>query len=357
MASVEAIINDVYTNPDSVACFSGINQVYKEARKKNKKICMKDVENYLAKQDAYTLHRPVRRKFKRNVTKTTGIDVDWQADLADMQKLKKENGGNTFILVVIDVLSRFVFVEPVKNKKAETIGKAFEKIMKRTGRKCWILTTDRGKEFEGHEFQVVVKRHEILHHYATSPDVKCAIVERYIRTLKSKIWRYFTKSRTVNYVKVLQKLATSTNNTVHRTIGCAPAHVNKNNQKEIWQRLYGKPEITKRALYKAGDHVRITKEKGKLSKGYQPNYTNEVFVVQKQLKHRHPATYKLTDLTGETLIGIFYDPELVRVATLSKLGEKVEEITKSELRRKQLWHLSKVNTQTKWIKDSELVLT
>ena len=352
---MEVMLKDVYANPESPACFAGVNKVYKEAKKRNKRITMKHVRDFLAKQDAYTLHRDVRRRFKRNMTKTSGIDVDWQADLADMQRLKKENNGFTFILVIVDVLSRFAFAEPIKRKTPELVAAAFEKIIKRSDRRCTTLTTDRGLEFRGHNFQEMLRRYDIEHHYATSPDVKCAIVERYIRTMKTRIWRYFTYSKTVNYTKVLQKIVTSTNNSVHSTIGCAPSEVNMKNQAEIWQRLYGQPDKPIKPLYKAGDHVRITKEKGKLTKGYLPNFTSEVFVVQKLLKNRHPATYKLIDLTGEQLDGIFYNAELVRVTPLSKLGQQIEEIVKSEQRRKQLWHLVKIKDKTRWIRDSQLI--
>ena len=352
---MEVMLNDVYTNPESPACFAGVNKVFKEAKKRNKRITMKHVRDFLAKQDAYTLHRDVRRRFKRNMTVTSGIDIDWQADLADMQRLKKENNGFTFILVIVDVLSRFAFAEPIKRKTTEMVAEAFERIMKRSGRRCWLLTTDRGTEFRGHNFQEMLRENDIQHHYATSPDVKCAIAERYIRTLKTRLWRYFTKHKTLNYTKILQKMVTSTNNSVHSTIGCAPSDVNIKNQEQIMQRLYGDEKKTTTKLYKAGDHVRITKEKGKLSKGYQPNFTSEVFVVQKVLKNRFPATYKLTDLTGEVLDGIFYNAELVRVTPLSKLGQQVVEIVKSEQRRKQLWHLAKIKDKTRWIRDSQLI--
>ena len=357
MAAVGKVIHDVYYNLDSPSCYAGVNKVYNEAKKRDKRVKIEDVREFLARQDAYTLHKPVKRKYQRNATKTSGIDVDWQADLADMQSLKKLNQGYTFILVCIDVLSRFAFVQPLKNKTAESVAHGFETIVKRTKRRCWILTTDRGKEFSGSAFQDMLARNDIQHHYATSPDVKCAIVERYIRTLKSRIWRYFTRTKTLNYIKPLQKIVAAINNSTHRTIGMAPSAVSKKNEKEVWSRLYGQKLPPQRFVYKAGDHVRITKEKHKLSKGYQPNFTLEEFVITKVLENRIPHSYRLCDLQGEDVEGVFYREELVRVSKRSKRALNVEEILKSELRKKQLWHLVRLtNTKQIWMKDSELTL-
>lgn len=357
MAAVVKVIHDVYYNLDSPACYAGISKVYNEAKKKNKNVKLDDVKEFLLRQDAYTLHKPIKKKFVRNATTTSGLDVDWQADLADMQSLKTFNAGHTYILVCVDVLSRFAFAQPLKNKTADSVAHGFKTILKRGGRKCWILTTDRGKEFSGKPFQDMLSRNDIQHHYATSPDVKCAIVERYIRTLKARIWRYFTTTKTLNYVKPLQRLVAAINNTTHRTIGTTPASVSKKNEQEIWNRLYGQKPAAHAVVYKVGDHVRITKEKHKLSKGYQPNFTQEVFVIIKVLETRIPPVYKLCDLQGEDLEGVFYPEELARVSRRSKRSLSAQEILKSELRKKQLWHLVRMKNMSQvWMKDSELTL-
>jgi hypothetical protein len=337
MVRVLETINDVYYNAKSPAYYAGASAVFKEAKKRDNTIKKEQVMDFLQKQIAHTLHKPVRRKFTRNVTKTAGIDVDWQADLADMNSIKTFNNGNAYILVCVDVLSRYAFVEPVRNKKPASVSEAFLAILKRSKRKCWILTTDKGNEFVGKPFQEMLKKSDIMFHTATSPDVKCAIAERYMRTLKTRIWRYFTKNKTLNYIKPLQSIVKAINNSHHRTIGRAPASVNKANEKEIWAHLY-KPRTEKiKILFKVGDFVRITKEKHKLSKGYQPNFTKETFIVSKFLANRHPATYKIADLKGEHLDGVFYAEELVRVSSRSKLADSVEEILETGVRNNTTW--------------------
>ena len=356
---MERKLKSLYSDPKSAASFSSPENLYHEYHKTNKNVKRSDIARFLETQKTYTLHRPRKKNFLRNKTCSPGIDVDWQADLADMKSIKRQNSGFTFLLVVVDVLSRFAFVEPVKKKTANEVAHAFEKIINKSNRKCWILTTDRGREFLGSSFQDMLKRHDIKHHYATSPDVKCAIAERYIRTLKTRIWRYFTDKATLKYITVLPHFVDSINHTKNQTIGYAPADVNKNNQTEIWNKVCGSTPKKKVILFKAGHQVRIAKEKHQLIKGYLPNFTFELFIVKKLLQNRYPATYKLIDLNGEEIEGIFYNEELVRAAIPSKLVDKIDYIVKSRIYNKKLQHFVKWKLKHKppsWIYNTALIL-
>ena len=341
------IIRDVYYNSESPACFAGINAVLRECQKRDSSITRKNVVEFLEKQDAYTLHKQRRVRFKRNVTKTSGIDVDWQADLADMKDLKFHNSHYTYILVCVDVLSRHGFAVPIKRKTPEHVVEAFKEIFKQ--RKPWKLTTDKGTEFKG-AFKDFCYKEDIQHRFATSPDVKCAIAERYIRTLKSRIWRYFTRYKTKRYIDVLPDIVAAINNSYHRTIKTTPASVTKENQNKVWETLYGKP-IKSKAHFRVGDRVRISIEKGIMFKGYKPNYSNTVYTVSKIL-NRQPATYKLKEIED----GVFYNEELVRVAEDQPV-RIIQNLKKSERRNGELWHLVKFADDKKdhWIKNDELV--
>ena len=346
------VIRDAYYNVNSPACFAGADTVLRECKKKNKRITKKEVDDFLAKQETYTLHRQTRRRFNRNTTRTAGLDVDWQADLADMRHLKHWNSGFTFLLICVDVLSRFAFVVPVKRKTPVLVAEAFKSIIK-TGRKPWKLSTDRGLEFRGKPFQDFLKSEFISHWYATSPDVKCAIAERYIRTLKSRIWKYFTRNKTKRYIDVLPELVAAINNSYHRTIKRAPSSVNRTNQNEVWESLYEKKKPIK-PRFKSGDRVRITIEKHVLSKGYRQNFSKEVLVVSKLLR-RQPPTYKITDDEGEEIEGVFYNEEMVRVLPDDAV-RKIQSVKKTEKRDEELWHLVKYEDKKEsWVRNSEFV--
>lgn len=192
---MDVVLKKLYYSTDSPVCYAGITKLYKEAKKKLPKIKVKDVKEFLSKQETYTLHKPVRRRFPRNKIVTAGLDVDWQVDLADLSSLKKYNNNHTFVLVCVDVLSRYLWAIPLKRKTGDETTKAMQKIFD-TGRKPWRLSTDRGKEFRNQSFQDLLKQQDIQYFSVNSPDVKAAMAEIYVRHLKNRLYRYFTKMKT-----------------------------------------------------------------------------------------------------------------------------------------------------------------
>ena len=151
------------------------------------------VKRWLSEQDTYTLHKPVRRRFKRRCAVVGGPNQQWQADLVDVSRLKKTNDGTTFLLTVIDVFSKRAWCVPLKNKSAVSLVAAFAPLL---GDKAPItLQTDKGTEFLNRALQKLLKEYGV-HHFAThNEETKASIVERFNRTLKTRMWRYFTKKQ------------------------------------------------------------------------------------------------------------------------------------------------------------------
>src|SRR5271154_3050663 len=156
------------------------------------------------------------------------------------------------------------------------------------GRKPKVLQTDNGKVFENREFQHMLNEHEIKF-FTVKSQFKAAVVERFNRTLKSKMWRYFTYTGRRSWLEVLPQLMRSYNASVHRSIGIAPNDVNNDNEMELWeqQQAKGPQHVTQRDVHpnlKVGDTVRISKTKKVFDKGYLPNWPEEVFTVTKVIK-------------------------------------------------------------------------
>ncbi|KAK3931265.1 Putative uncharacterized transposon-derived protein, partial [Frankliniella fusca] len=128
-------------------------------------------------EDAYTLHKPARRRFPRNVTYADNIDESWQTDLTDFQSLKKDNDGFSYILCVIDVFSKFAWAVPIKDKSGPSIIKGFQTIFKTTDRRPTRLFSDKGKEYINKTFQKFLKENNITYIHTHNPDIKCSIVE------------------------------------------------------------------------------------------------------------------------------------------------------------------------------------
>ena len=152
-----------------------------------------------------------------------------------------------------------------------------------------------------------------MHHFATrNEETKASIVERFNRTLKTRMWRYFTKNQSVRYVDVLQAFLRSYNDTYHRSIGMAPSEVNSTNQETVWQRLYGHESVVGTHKFRVGDRVRISKAKRHFEKGYMANWTEKLFTIVDAHRSNRPV-YRLVDWHGEKLDGTFYEPELQKV--------------------------------------------
>ena len=216
--------------------YSGVNQLVKKTRYSKKK-----VEEFLAKQRVYTLHKPIRHRFKTRRVLVSNIDDQWQADLVDMQKLSKYNKNYNYILTVIDIFSKFAWAIPIKKKTGEEILKAFN------------------------------------------------IIFKYRRPMKIH------------------------NNSYHRSIKMTPVEASlEKNSKSVYDSLFPNEKIGKlKGKFKVGDRVRISKKRKDFTKGYLPNFTEEIFVILKVLE-TDPPTYILNDMNDEIIKGSFYEQELVK---------------------------------------------
>jgi hypothetical protein len=353
---MDSVLQSVYYDLSSPACYSGLQTVYKEAKKRLPSIKLSDVESFLQKQDAFTLHQPVRKRFPRNKTLAIGIDSDWQADLCDVQDLARQNKGYRYILTVIDVLSKFAWAVPTKDKTPASTAVAFEKILKSSQRKPWRLYTDKGKEFTGKAFQDFLQKYDIKHIGSESPDVKASVAERYNRTLKQRLWRHFTKTQSYHYLNVLPDLVSAINHSYHRSIKLRPVDVSGKNEKQVWKTLYGSDSKPIEFKFEVGDKVRVTKHRGPFKKGYLPNFTEEIFTVSERLA-RYPPVYRIKDYLSESVIGIYYEHELIKVAKPEEIY-KIESILKKRKHKGQTEYFVKwlgyPDKFNQWIKQSDL---
>ena len=142
--------------------------------------------------------------------------------------------------------------------------------------------------------------------YSTYNEGKSVVAERFIRTLKNNLYKHMTAIGKNVYWNVSDDVVAKYNNTINRSIGMKPKNV-KNDKKSV----YVEESNEKNARFSVGDRVRISKFKNVFAKGYTPNWSKEIFVVNKR-KNTRPWTYELKDLNGEDNIGSFYDRELQR---------------------------------------------
>ena len=211
---------------------------------------------------------------------------------------------------LIDVFSKYAWVVTILDKSGKTLVKAMKGVLKDRSPKS--LQTDKGKEFKNTHFQTFLKSRGIHFFTTENPETKASIVERFQRTLKTRMWKFFTHRRTLRYVDVLQKFVRGYNNAYHRSIKRAPASVNVHNEALVSEALYGKGVAKQLSKLKTGDIVRINKTKRTFDKGYLPNWTQELFKVTRVNEASRPVTYKIEDLGREPVIGSFYSQEIQR---------------------------------------------
>ncbi len=318
-------MDKAYFDPRHPGSFGGIGSLYKHLDKKYK---LKDVKQWLSKQDTYTLHKPVRWRFRRRKIFSVGIDDLWQADLADVSSLAKYNDNNRYILTCIDVFSKQARAVPIKKKSGDLLTAAFLGFL--NDRKPTHLQTDKGTEFLNRTFQKMLKDWNIAFYTTENEDIKASVVERFNRTLKTKMWKYFSYKNTLRYVDVLDDLVRSYNETFHRSIQMAPTEVNAQNESLVRRRLYGPKKIPTEWKYAVGDKVRISRARRVFKKGYLPSWTEEIFYVATR-QPTDPQTYELIDSAGEKLKGKFYEEELQKIIKEDDVY-KVEKILKTRSR-------------------------
>ena len=211
------------------------------------------------------LHKPVIRKFLKRKVYSQFKDNIWGVDLADMQSLSRKNKGIKYLLCVIDLCNKYAFVIPVKDKKGISVTNGFNKIIKQSNRKPNKIWVDQGGEFCNNVFKKWLSDNDIIM-YSMYNEGKSVVAERFIRTLKTKLYKHMTAIGKNVYYDVLDDVVNKYNNTKHSTIKMKPIDVGNN------KRVYIHEHNEKRSRFKVGDRVRISKFKNIFAKGYIPNW-------------------------------------------------------------------------------------
>lgn len=260
------------------------------------------------------LHRPARKNYPRRHVDVRGLDETWQADLVDLSAYTQHNNsGYKYLLTIIDIFSKFAWAVPIKSKNAKDTTNAMKSVLAR-GRIPKLLHVDQGKEFYNNDFKSLMQQYNIKM-YSTFSNLKASICERFNRTLKSKMWKKFSLRGTYKWVDILPDLISDYNDSKHRTIQMKPKNVTIENEKKLLTNIYGKRQLNhiRKIKFRIGDKVRVSKYKHVFEKGYTPNWTTEIFTINK-IQHTNPVTYKLVDYQNKAIEGGFYQEEFTGVA-------------------------------------------
>lgn len=306
---MEKLLTSIYTDTSSPGGFAGVSALLEEARKHDPKVTREQVVDFLEGQRTYTLFKQRVNKYKRLQTVPSGYMTDVQVDLADFQPLAAHNDSFRYLLVGIDVLSRRIFGAPTKGKKAEHMIVAFDELFSQMPYLPWRLFSDAGTEFVEAKMREYFESKDVKHQRAFS-DQKASLAERAIKSIKLRPHRHFSEKNDLRWIDAVPRVISALNHSKCRVTGMRPVDVNMQNWYPLWTRLYAH-NFDKRSLkserYKAGDQVRIEKEKGKFGRSYHPSFTDEVFTI-KHARAGSPDTFKIMDREGEEIKGTWYAP-------------------------------------------------
>lgn len=309
-------VKRLYLNPLFSGSFSGVSAFMKNRKLKNKEL----VINELNKLKPYVLHKPARSKFPRRKFMVHFKNEQIQIDLIDLSRYSKDNNGYKYLLTAIDVFSKKAHIVPIKTKQTKSAVEGIKKVIKILGRPRTVLC-DRGNEFVGKMMKKYLESIgiKLMHVYS---EHKASVVERFHRTLMSRLSRYWTHTGNRKYIKALPLLLKGYNNTKHRTTKFAPNDVNDSNEHLVWRNTFEKyfAQRNREPKFNVGDIVLISRIKALFTKGYEQNFVDTPYKVTK-VRDTQPPTYELTEtvhrkndegknLPLEKIEGGFYEQEL-----------------------------------------------
>lgn len=363
----ESYLEQIYFSLSHPASFSGLDKLQKAIKSEGKyNINRIQLKKWLSQQHGYTSHRGVKRRFKRPRVIVSAKDQQFDGDTVNMVQYGKENKGFKYILVLIDIFTRFLWTYPLKTLKAVEMVTAMKEVFSViTPEK---LRTDNGSEFVNKTVEEYLNSKDVKH-FTTRNETKSNFAERVIRTVKSKITHYMTHKQSHEWVSILQDVTKSYNTTFHRSIKMTPAKAREADRITLWKVQYetvdnplrnlksDKSEIRTYTL-KVGDQVKISFLKKAFERAYDEKWSREVFIITGRVMKQNIAQYTIKSWDNDPVIGRFYQEELQKVHVDNSTIYNIEKVVRKKRKRKKVLCLVKwqgwgeqYNT---WVPESEI---
>ena len=300
-------LSELYSNPKFPGSFSGAERFYKEVKAINPEVTKKQVSEFLRSKPSYYLHKSTRKPKKYRRTLVYHPRDLFQIDLLDMQKYRNENKGYRYICVIIDCFTKFMWLKPLKNKTGKSLVKALALLLMME--KPRLIQADQGTEFFNKNVAKMLSAFgpKLYHTYS---DKKATIVERVQRTLRMRMGRMFTEKSNHSWIDNYRDIMDAYNTSIHSSIKMRPADVTKDHTSLIYARLFAPRKFPGSSRkYSVGDRVRIALKPEFMQKELIAKWSEEVFLIKSKNMSK-PVTYKLSDLSNESISGSFYIEEL-----------------------------------------------
>jgi hypothetical protein len=258
----------------------------------------KDLIKQLRKNETYSLHKSVRKKFKRRKIVVEYPGQILQMDLVDMIKFSRQNSHYKYVINCIDLFSKKLWSKPIKQKTGKEVTDAIKSMFAEMEYPPQTIIFDEGKEFLNKYVDRLFANYNI-HSYSILTEKKAGAVERVNRTIKSIMWKYFTEKKTKRWVDILPEVVNNYNSTFHTSIKMSPNSVTWDNRKTVYKALYPDIKLRTKCKLKVGDNVRIALKKDIFEKGYTQSWSKEIYKIQKVFQRNRVCWYRLVDQGGK----------------------------------------------------------
>ena len=259
------------------------------------------IADFLRQNQTSSLFKPVRHKFPTRRIKTYFPFQMCMSDTINYRQYAMPTNDNyKYIMVVIDVFSKKAWAAPMKRLRDFDAVLAMESMLAKMPEIPQNLVTDMGTEYYNSKMSALFDRYGIKH-YSIRGRHKACVAERFIRTLKSRLEKYFWAKKSHRWIDVLDQFIANYNATYHRSIKMAPDDVTESNRRQVFATLYPKLQDNTTPRLSKGDRVRILRQKNIFEKGYTRNWSEEIYVIVEALSDSGVDFYKIADLEGNTL--------------------------------------------------------
>ena len=308
--------------------------------------------NFTMEDLSQELNKPSIQKFERQKVIVNHINEIHSTDLVDMTQYSKMNRGYKYIFTNIDIFSKYAYAYPIKSKKIQDIKPCFEKIFKNNKPKY--IWSDKEPTFLSKEMQLFFKNNNIKI-YHTDSHLKAVVVERFNRSLRELMMKEFVKNNNTIWYNILPKLIKIYNNRYHSTIKMKPTQVNKSNEKYIKKNIYSYDKTTKIPKFKVNDLVRISLKRRPIFDKPSSNikWSEELFKIH-SINKSNVISYKIKDLNGEIIEGIFYEKELQKTKNTSEVYVIEKIIRKNKNKYLVKWR-NYSNDFNSWINKDDII--
>jgi transposase InsO family protein len=348
------MLSEAWTNPNSRIAYSGRNKIYNYYQGDK---TVKEIESELAGVSTYTLHKERKRVKNFNPFFVYRKHQYWQMDIMYLPLYPKENENYKYLVCLLEVFSRKLFIKPLKTIDAKSVLAAFKELQAQIAAIPENLVVDRGSEFTNNSF----KKHCLdnnINLIFTFNESKAAHVERCQRSFQVILYKIMEEKQSRNYMKFLDDTLHIYNNRENRSTGFSPneAYLQENENsvlENLEKNIYSKAvKLRKTPKYKVGDTVRISFKRMPFERAYNAKFTEEVFKIRKILTNLPQPRYILSEYSadGEIIKGSFYEREIT-LATHQTF--KIERIIKQKrVKGKLMYYVKWMNypeSENSWV--------